>query len=443
MVAGPQGAGKSYFCHQLVAGAAVAKNWVHLSQDTIRGGKPGTREAVEKHTKRALMDNKSVIVDRMHLDETQRSFFINVAKDVGVPIHCIVLTTPKSVVVERVLQRTDHPGSVQGESGSRLAERSWTQLVMPTYQEGFSLISATGTTAGVESVLNLYRKVVSASSSYEGQGTIPNSFYLPKITLGTYLLGKKKSEDIVAKAISLGVAAVDTAPTYNNEEQVGGGLDKDVFLVVKVPKRATTAKMVKDELVNSLRKLGREKADLLLLHWPCDVIAMNAMEEVWLAMEKCVKDGFVSALGVCNFNVSALCLLLPICVDVRPSVLQIERHILLPQWDIVEFCAQHDILIQAHTPLGQGKLTHNAIVKDIAATSRISPAQVLLQWNIIQNVAIVTKSTSEDHLKEIVDSGKEVFLSENDMKVLDEIGETTRFVSPPFMFGNEPYCWEN
>ena len=118
---------------------------------------------------------------------------------------------------------------------------------------------------------------------------------------------------------------------------------------------------------------------------------------------------------------------------------------LLPQWELVDFCMQHDILIQAHSPLGQGRLLDHAIVQKVATGSGLSPAQVLIRWNIQQQFAVVTKSTSREHILEILDASKMATrvgaLSADDMVILNNIGETKRFVKPPFMFGNESFCW--
>lgn len=277
-------------------------------------------------------------------------------------------------------KRIDHV--VMGEESAKLAVRSCGDLVMP--------MSATGTTEGVQRFVILYRRVVSrgkkeenrqgqlqpcnTSTRSENGWSIPrfcglgSNFYLPFIALGKYKMGKSVTTETVKIAFEMGIHAVDTAPIYYNEDQVGNALaqqngivpgsigsEDDIvaintghaFCIVKVPKRATSAEQVKKELVKSLDKLQRTQIDLLLLHWPCDVIAMDTLKQVWSAME-----GKVRALGVCNFNKEALRLLLCHCQNTRPSVLQVKRHVMLPQWDLVDFCNQHDILLQAHSPLG-------------------------------------------------------------------------------------------
>lgn len=451
VLCGPQGAGKSYFCNQLMNSCQQQNNnWTHLSQDTISKGKSGSREQVERAANKALQEGKSVVVDRMHLDAAQRAHFVRVAQANNVPVHAVVLNTPKDVVAERVLYRENH--TVQGERGAKMAQASWSSMTMPEYEEGFSLISASSTPEGSKTIVDLYRSVVSLSGELSSASlpassfNCPSNVTVPSIALGTYKLGKRVAKDVVSTAAQLGFKAFDTAPTYNNEDFVGAAgimAKDDVFCIAKVPKRATTTDQVHKEIDKSLDNLNTKCVGLLLLHWPGDVIAADTLKEVWGVMEECVKDGKARALGVCNFNIGALRMLLPVCSTTKPIVNQVERHPLLPQWDLVDFCAQHDILIQAHSPLGQASsvLLEHSVVQQVATRTGRSPAQVVLQWNLLQRVAVVPKCSSKEHMLDVLAAGTGDALSAEDTKALNEITETKRFVAPPFMYGNEAYHW--
>jgi diketogulonate reductase-like aldo/keto reductase len=258
-------------------------------------------------------------------------------------------------------------------------------------------------------------------------------------------VGKRIVNDTITNAIMGGVRAVDTAPTYNNETEIGANLAKDIFVIVKVPKRAVQPADVRKELTTSLSSLRRDTADLLLLHWPSDVISADTLKPVWQEMERLQKEGLARAIGVCNFNVDALRRLLPVC-SIRPAVNQVERHPMLPQWELIDFCVSHDILVQAHSPLGQGRsdLLEHTTIKDVAKTNKLTPAQVILQWNLQHGVAVTPKCTSKQHLAELslLLKGDCAHLPPSAMEALDCINERKRFLAPPFMYSSKAiYAW--
>jgi DNA 3'-phosphatase len=444
VLVGVQGSGKSTFCHKLMESEA-GNGWVHVSQDTINKGRPGKREQVENATRRALMDGKSVVVDRTHLSEEQRAYFVDIAKEAKVKVHAVVLQPAKDVIARRVRDRTNHPGGVEGDKGMRLALASLDRIVVPKYQEGFDLVSSTGTESGAIRLSQLYQMVsqTTATALLPSSFTLSNRKIIPSITLGTMGLGKRKAEHVVVTASKLGWKAVDTAPTYKNESELAGGLSDDTFVLVKVPKSAISPQQVRAALTASLTNLGRKQADLFLLHWPCDVIEAGTLQTVWQEMESCLSDGLSQALGVCNFSVNALRVLIPLC-KVLPSVNQIERHPLLSQMDLVQFCTNHDILVQAHTSLAQGKpdLLQHVVVAEVAKETSLSSAQVVLKWNLQHGVAVVTKCTSEDHLKEVISILGDCPLSPDQMQRIDSIKGSSRLVAPPFMYKKgAPYSW--
>ncbi|KAL7581009.1 hypothetical protein ACA910_005818 [Epithemia clementina (nom. ined.)] len=470
LLCGVQGSGKSTFCNQLI-GASNEKdgkndsdnatenninnyNWIHLSQDTINNGKPGKREKVEAEAIAALQRGQSVVVDRMHLDPEQRSYFVQLAESQRVPVHAILLNPGRHVISQRVKERTNHPGKVQGEEGVKRALQSLDKLVAPTYQENLQLIHCASTIFEVTRLATLYQGVQNKNSASERlcgdlatDIALSENLSMPTIALGTMGMGKKVTKDIVLTATSSGFRAIDTAPTYKNEDRVGDALSEvrrsAIFCIAKVPKAGTQPKDVRSELESTLTKLQRPFVDLLLLHWPCDVIASGTLESVWKEMENLLKEGKCKALGTCNFNVNALAMLLANCT-VSPVVNQVERHPLLAQMDLMDFCMRHRIILQAHTPLGQGKeeLLSHASIQTIAAKRSLTPAQVVLRWSLQQGCGVVPKFSSETHAQKILAcTTAAATLLPEDMKLLDSLDQGKRFVAPPFMYGNQPYCW--
>jgi len=472
ILCGAQGSGKSTFAETLIkfngdtnSSSKIytsKKNpWIHLSQDGngSKVKKPGKREEVEKAAFLALSKHTvSVIVDRMHLTPEQRLHFIQIAKKCSVPVHIVLFQPPKKVMEARVRDRVNHPAGVEGNHGVSILHRCWNQLVVPTYEENVDFISIVRNEADVEILSEKYRycfssyvtehmhlppirtttllRVEKSTDDSKQQDSIPT------LTLGTQKVGKRIASSIVSTALKWKIKAVDTAPTYNNEEMIGQGLIPSTFLIVKVPKRAVTPIQVKEEILGSLKKLRLKKANLVLLHWPCEFFEEKTLQKVWEELELLKEDGLCEYLGVSNFSISALQILLPMCKTTCPVVNQVERHPLCPQWKLLDFCRSNSIIMQAHSVLGNGspKLLNHPTVVRIANETSNSEAQVLMKWNIQQGVPIVTKCTNEKHIKEassILISNRTT-LGPLHMKSLDDIGRDPssrlRFVAPPFMF---------
>ena len=335
---------------------------------------------------------------------------------------------------------------------------------MPTYDEfpnhATSLISTCRSVTSVQTMVDLYRSVRPSSClSMSWEHKVPASFglgdsglELPSMTLGTMNLSQSQAINVTQYALESGLCAIDTAPTYSNEDVLGTTIanHNDWYWIVKIPKTVSTAAQVRHEFDKSQSNLGKKVIDLLLLHWPCTVMAQDTVvPEVWKEMERLVQQGRVRALGVCNFNVPALLALLPHCT-IAPVVNQVERHPLLPQWELVDFCQNQDIQLQAHTPLGQGKeaLLEHEVIQDVAYQSGCSAVQVVLLWNLQQGVAVVPKCSTREHLEECVsvlasnDDCCAPRLTATHLQTLNTaITKERRFVAPPFMYGSAAYCW--
>jgi DNA 3'-phosphatase len=454
VMVGVQGSGKTTLCQYLTEGNS---DWCHYSQDTIsNGGKPGKREAVEAAAIASLKEGKNVVIDRMHLDSDQRRHFIKLGKQCNVPVHCLVMLASKEDVRERVTNRTNHPGKVERVHGARIAVASLDKLTMPSYEEGFDLISYSYEIDGL--LPTAYRCLSNDNCRTSRNGFRNVKLYnsatvaLPMVTFGTMKLGKKSTQGAVSRAMHLCIRSIDTAPTYDNEHQVGLALttntSSNVIVTIKVPKRVITPAEARSEVLNSLKLLGCSCADIALIHWPCDLIEAGSLQSVWQELESMKSEGICKTIGVANFSIGALMHLLSTC-HVKPAINQVERHPLLPQYDLLEYCQSQGIVVQAHTSLGHANkslLKNNAILQ-VANDSGLTAAQVLLLWNIQQGVPIVTKFSTEEHGQDIVPIlQSKIKLTPQHMKTIDEIGLSieagTRLVAPPFMYkSGASYSW--
>ncbi|KAL7528957.1 hypothetical protein ACHAWF_002782, partial [Thalassiosira exigua] len=120
------------------------------------------------------------------------------------------------------------------------------------------------------------------------------------ITLGTMKINKHQTSSVVTSAAKLGLRSIDTAPTYNNESEVGGALAsaQGIKITIKVPKRAMTPESAREEVMRSLSLLRRSRVEAILLHWPCDFVEAGTLPSVWKELEVMKKENLCNFIGV-------------------------------------------------------------------------------------------------------------------------------------------------
>ena len=165
----------------------------------------------------------------------------------------------------------------------------------------------------------------------------------------------------------------------------------------------------------SLSRLGLSYLDLYLMHWPIALIngtfdhAPHTIQDTWSAMEKLQGKGLVRAIGVSNFGIKKLEELLK-SAKIRPAVNQIEAHPYLPQWELIDFCKHHKILVTAYSPLGSPGRDHKSqgephLISDpavllAAEESTCTPAQALIRWALMRGTAVIPKSVTPERIRE-------------------------------------------
>jgi len=223
---------------------------------------------------------------------------------------------------------------------------------------------------------------------------------VPSLGLGTWRLSGKECAKAVERALALGYRHIDTARMYRNEDEVGRGIKdsgvdrEDVFLVTKVWPSDFSHDDVLRSSRESLRKLGTDYVDLLLMHWPSESVPL---EETLGAMRKLQEQGSVRHIGVSNFS--------PRLVEeaVQHAAVfcnQVEYHPYKARDDLLEQADGMDYLLVAYTPLARGDVLRERILREIGEARGKTPAQVALRWLIQQEkVAAIPKATSEEHLR--------------------------------------------
>jgi 2,5-diketo-D-gluconate reductase A len=246
---------------------------------------------------------------------------------------------------------------------------------------------------------------------------------IPALGLGTWPLDDAQVTTTVTDAIAIGYRLIDTAAKYGNETGVGQGIAnaavprEQLFVTTKLDGAYHGADRADGGLDASLRRLGLDYVDLLLIHWPLP--ARDLYVDTWRTFLRLQESGRARAIGVSNFKPAHLDRLIQE-TGVAPAVNQIELCPTLARTATREYNLAHGILTQAWSPLGRGETLTNPVITGIAARVGKSAAQVILRWHLQLGVSAVPKSASAKRLAENVD----VFdfaLTEDDLAAIAEL----------------------
>ena len=229
---------------------------------------------------------------------------------------------------------------------------------------------------------------------------------IPQLGVGVYLVEPGDTERVVSEALEAGYRHIDTAMIYENEREVGkaiaaSGIPRDeLFVTTKLWNTDQTR--APEAFAESLDKLGLERVDLYLIHWPQAMFgeALGA----WRELIGIRDSGRATSVGVSNFEITDLQQIIGE-TGVVPAVNQIELHPLHQRRELTGFCREQGIAIEAWGPLAQGKsdlLTRPEVVAAADAHGK-SPAQVLLRWHVQQGRIIFPKTTKRERLAENAD----------------------------------------
>ncbi|XP_074861494.1 glyoxal reductase-like isoform X2 [Carettochelys insculpta] len=240
---------------------------------------------------------------------------------------------------------------------------------------------------------------------------------MPLLGMGTFRLqGTELVSQCVDAALAHGYRSFDTAAVYGNEAEIGQalgallplhGLERsDVFLTTKLGPRDQGKAKAEAACLRSLEQLACGYLDLYLIHWPGTQGKPQEEQgnrqrrlESWRVLEGMYHAGHLRAIGVSNYTLGHLQELLAHC-QVPPAVLQVEFHPELPQQELLDFCRQHGIHLQAYASLGCGQLLGRAEIERVADRQGRTPAQVLLRWALDQGVGVIPKSASPTRVAE-------------------------------------------
>ena len=254
---------------------------------------------------------------------------------------------------------------------------------------------------------------------------LSNGVRLPMVMLGTFDAHKGgEMKRIISEAYNIGYRALDTASIYNNEELIGKALKElgiidDVIITSKLWNDMHDYNDALHAFDMSEKRLGR--IDVYLIHWPTS----KGFLEAWKALEHIYNEGRVKAIGVSNFLIHHLELLIKNS-EVLPMINQIETHAYFMDLDTIDFCKKNNISLEAWGPLMRtGNLLENEDIRSIGKKYGKSTAQVALRFLIQKGIIVLPKSIHFDRLKENF-SIFDFELNKNDIKFLESLNSGNR-----------------
>lgn len=277
------------------------------------------------------------------------------------------------------------------------------------------------------------------TNNLQATTTLHNGVEMPWFGLGVFKVEEGPSViDAVRTAIKHGYRSIDTAAIYKNEVGVGQGIREgileagisreDLFITSKVWNSEFGYETTLAAYEESLKKLDLDYLDLYLIHWP----VKGKYKDTWRALETIYKEERVKAIGVSNFHIHHLKDLQE-DAEVIPMVNQVEYHPSLTQKELQSYCQDNKIQLEAWSPLMQGKLLNDPILKAIGETYNKSVAQVILRWDLQNGVITIPKSINEHRIVENA-SIFDFELASEDMKRIDGLNKNERTGPDPDNF---------
>lgn len=272
-------------------------------------------------------------------------------------------------------------------------------------------------------------------SSIKDCTILNNGLKMPWLGFGVFnIKDGNEVENAVSYALEIGYRSIDTASVYGNERGVGKAIREsgipreEIFLTTKVWNEDQRKKRTLAAFQESLERLDTDYVDLYLVHWPVEGYYL----ETWQTMEEIYQSGRAKSIGVSNFLDYHLEDILRDS-QVVPSANQMEFHPFLVQSELLKFCQNNKIQIEAWSPLMQGQIVSVQPVLKIAKKYNKTPAQIALRWNLQHEVVTIPKSVNPSRIAE----NAQIFdfeLSQADMDALDALDQGKRLGPDPANF---------
>jgi len=246
---------------------------------------------------------------------------------------------------------------------------------------------------------------------------------IPRLGFGVFKAPQDVTVNACLEALKAGYRHIDTAQAYHNEAEVGEAIRKsnipreEIFVTTKIANPGGSTEKSYKQCLASVEKMGLDYVDLFLIHSP--VSGLEARKEVWAALEQLQKDGKTKSIGVSNFGVHHLEELKGYATVFPPAVNQIELHPWFQQKDIVKWCKDNGVVVEAYCPIVRNKKKDDPILNEIAKKYGKTTTQVLIRWSLQQGWVPLPKSEATERIKANADIYDFELSKEDDQKLKD------------------------
>lgn len=263
--------------------------------------------------------------------------------------------------------------------------------------------------------------------------SLSNGVEIPKLGLGTWFISNENVVQAVKDAAKIGYRHIDTAQAYQNEGGVGEGVRtcgvnrQDMFVTTKLAAEVKAYKDAVASIDSSLGRLGLDYIDLMMIHSPKpwseylgDTSFFEGNREAWRALEEAYKAGKVRAIGLSNFEKADIDNILDYC-SVKPMVNQILVHISNTPKEVIQYCQDEGILVEAHSPIGHGELLKNQEVTAVAKRYKVSVPQLGIRYCLQLGLLPIPKTANPTHMK--TNAEVDFIISDSDMQILKNVAQ--------------------
>ena len=280
--------------------------------------------------------------------------------------------------------------------------------------------------------------------------TLSNGVKVPQLALGTWLIDDDKVADAVRSAIAMGYRHVDTAQAYANERGVGEGVRtsgvkrEDIFVTTKVAAEHKDYKSAAEGIDNSLKEMGLDYIDMMIIHSPQPWVEVNQSEdryyegnlEAWRALTDAYKAGKLRAIGVSNFLRGDIDNIWN-NAEVKPMVNQVLCHISNSPLDLIKYCQDKGIVMEAYSPVAHGEAMKIAAIADMAKKYGVSVPQLCIRYDIQLGMIVLPKTANPEHMKSNADV--DFVISDEDMGILKNMDKIDNYGDSSFfpVFGGK------